>query len=67
MSMPVHGRWRDFLRESERCGAAAAADINDPLAGLGPGAVDQNVGDRLKQDILDCCRSAQRWPPGPFQ
>ena len=42
----------DFLRERDCRGAAAATDIDDPLAGFGLGAVDQYVGDRRKQDVL---------------
>ena len=42
----------DLLRQRDRGRAAAAADIDDPLAGFGPGAVDQDVGDRRQQDVL---------------
>ena len=42
----------DLLRERNGGGAAAATDIDDPLAGLGPGAIDQNFGDRREQDVL---------------
>ena len=47
------------MRERDRGRAAAAADIDDALAGLGLGAVDQDVGDRREQDIL------RRLPVGP--
>ena len=47
--------WPDgatFRAECDRRGAAAAADIDDPLAGHGLGTVDQNVGDRSQQNVL---------------
>jgi len=62
----VSGR-ADLLRQRDRGGPAPATDIDDPFAGRGPGAVDQEVGDRRKQDVLRLLASAQRWPPGPFQ
>ena len=42
----------DLLRQRNGDGAAAATDIDDALARFGPGAADQDVGDRLEQDVL---------------
>ena len=44
--------WADLPRQRDGGGPAAAPHIDDPLARLGLGAVDQNVGDRCKQDVL---------------
>jgi hypothetical protein len=44
--------WADLLRECDGRGAAAATDIDDPHPGLGPGAIDQDGGDRCKQGVL---------------
>src|ERR1700738_4710360 len=44
--------WTDLLREGDGRGAAAATDIDDPLARLGPGAIDQSVSDGPEQDVL---------------
>jgi len=58
----------DLLRQRDGYGPAAATDIDDPFAGRRSRALDQEVGDRRQQNISwDCWRSAQRWPPGPFQ
>jgi hypothetical protein len=45
-------RRRDLSRERDRRGAAAAADIDDALARLEAGAVDDEIGNRLEQHIL---------------
>ena len=42
----------NLSRQRNRRGAAAAADIENALAGLRAGACDQPVGDRRKQDVL---------------
>ena len=40
------------MRERDRRRAAAAADIDDPLAGRRLGAINQDVEDRPQQDVL---------------
>jgi len=42
----------DLLRERNRCGAAAAANIDDPLARSAISSIDQNFGNRRKHDVL---------------
>ena len=42
----------DLLREREGGRAAAATDIDDPLARFGLGAIDQDIGHRRKHDVL---------------
>src|SRR6266849_112488 len=42
----------DFSRERNGGGAAAAPHIDNPFAGRGLGAIDQNVGDRREQSVL---------------
>ncbi len=42
----------NLLCQRNRRGAAAATDIHDPFADPGPGAVDQDVGDRRQHGVL---------------
>src|ERR1700683_2592749 len=44
--------WSHGARESEGGGPAAAADIEHALASPDAGAIDQQIGNRLKQDVL---------------
>ncbi len=48
-------------RKRDRGRAAAAADIDDPLARLWPGAIDQKIGE-TGASSTSCigCRSVQR-------
>ena len=47
----VSGR-ADLLRQRDGGGAAAATDIDNPLACFGLGAIDQDIGDRRQHDVL---------------
>jgi hypothetical protein len=42
----------DLSRKGDRDSAAAATNVDNPLAGPDIGAIDQDIGDRRQQDVL---------------
>ena len=57
----------DLLRNGDRRRPAAAADIDNPLAGRDARAINQSLGDRREQRVLRRLALDPALSRGPFQ